>query len=398
VILGALLTLAAAVQHPAASDSLHLADALASARAHRGTVVAARAAIAEAHAGVRDARALPNPTGGYTFSTDTPRQTATVQQPLDWLFRRGPSLGAAHAGVDRAEADATGTDRALELEVRHAYYGALAAAEVRRLVEAQAAVADSLVGIAERRLASGDIPAAERDRLRLERILALQALSRARADEAGARAALAAAVAWPGGAAIPPLSGTLQDGLDTPPPAAPSIDDLPAIRSAVADSSAAAARLRGAEWGRLPLPDLELGRQWDEPGLPQRNLWLFGVSMPIPLFNRGGAQVSAQRAQASAATALLADERLAARRDIATAQSALAESRSRARLAVDSLLPGAAQLRTRAARAYALGETGVLPLLDALRTEREIVSGAVADLQSYQDATAMWLSLAGTSP
>ena len=395
MLLGVLLLVAA--QHPAA-DSLRLTDAIASARARRGAVVVAGAAVDEARAGLRDARALPNPTGAYTWNTDTPRQTATVQQPLDWLFRRGPSLGAAHAEVDRAEAERAQTARALELEVRHAYYAALAATEVRRLVEAQAAVADSLVGIAERRLASGDIPEAERDRLRLERIQALQALSRARADEAAALAALAAAVAWPGGAALPPLSGTLQDGLDLTPPVAPSIDDLPAVRGAIADSTAAAARLRVAQWGRLPLPDLELGRQWDDPGAPVRDLWVVGVSMPIPLFNRGGAAVSAERARATASTADLAEVRLAARRDVATAHAALVESRTRARLAVDSLLPGAARLRERAARAYALGETGVLPLLDALRTEREIVSGAVADLQSYQDATAMWLSLTETSP
>ena len=385
-------------QHPSAVDSLRLTDALASARARRGAVVVAGAAVDEARAGLRDARALPNPTGAYTWNTDTPRQTATVQQPLDWLFRRGPSLGAAHAEVDRAEAERDRTARTLELEVRHAYYAALAATEVRRLVEAQAAVADSLVGIAERRLASGDIPEAERDRLRLERIQALQGLSRARADESAALAALAAAVAWPGGAALPPLSGTLQDGLDLAPPGTPSIDDLPAVRGAVADSTAAAARLRVAQWGRLPLPDLELGRQWDDPGAPVRDLWVVGVSMPIPLFNRGGAAVSAERARATASAADLAEVRLAARRDVATAQAALVESRTRARLAVDSLLPGAARLRERAARAYALGETGVLPLLDALRTEREIVSGAMADLQSYQDATAMWLSLTGTSP
>jgi cobalt-zinc-cadmium efflux system outer membrane protein len=120
--------------------------------------------------------------------------------------------------------------------------------------------------------------------------------------------------------------------------------------------------------------------------------------MPIPLFNRGGAALSAERARASAASAALTEERLAARRDLAAAEVALRESRSRARLAVDSLLPGAAKLRTRAARAYALGETGVLPLLDALRAEREIVSSAVADLQEFQDATATWLSLTGTSP
>ncbi|MGI8819083.1 MAG: hypothetical protein ACR2HW_08065 [Gemmatimonadales bacterium] len=49
----------------------------------------------------------------------------------------------------------------------------------------------------------------------------------------------------------------------------------------------------------------------------------------------------------------------------------LEESGLRARFARDSLLPSARTRRSRALKAYQSGETGVLPVLDALRSERD---------------------------
>lgn len=378
-------------------DSLHLAGALAYGAGHRGTLTAASAEVQVARAGVADARALPNPTGGYTWSQDSPRQTVTIQQPLDRIFRRGGDLRAARAAVARAGADSTGAARDLEAEIRGAFYDALAARTLRGVAAAEFAVADSLAQIADRRLATGDIPEAERDRLRLERVVAMQGLSRAEGDEAAARLALARAIGWSDQAPLPPVAGALSDDLDAPPAGAIEVDSLPSVRAALADSVAAAGRSTSVSLARLPIPDLEVGRQWDDPDFPGRDLWIVGASLPIPLFNRGGAAASAARAQLRVASADLAEARRAARARIGTAAVRLEGSRVRARLAVDSLLPAASQLRTRAARAYALGQTGVLPLLDGLRAEREIVAGAMTDLLAYQDALATWLSLTGAT-
>jgi hypothetical protein len=44
-----------------------------------------------------------------------------------------------------------------------------------------------------------------------------------------------------------------------------------------------------------------------------------------------------------------------------------------------------------------LGQTGVLPLLEAFRVEREIVVSAMTDLVAYQEALAEWNSLTGST-
>ncbi|MEO6068411.1 MAG: TolC family protein [Gemmatimonadales bacterium] len=390
-----LLGLAQAPAPP--SDSVRLSEALAFARAHRGSVVSARAALDEARAGASEAKALPNPTATMTWDQSAPRRSVGVQQSFEWLLRRPGELGAAHARVDRSRSDLSGAERDLDREVRRAFFGAIAAGRVRELAAAQAIVADSLERIAARRLAAGDIPDAEHDRLQLERVLAQQALSHARADEGSAVLALARMMGWPDATPLAPLAGAMTDELDAATASTPNVDLIPTVRAALADSAAADAMAGSLSLGRIPLPTLEVTRQWDDPAEPGRTLWLVGASIPVPLFDRGGARVSGARARLRQATATLLEVRLDAREAVASAALQLREARTRAHLASDSLLPGAARLRARAARAYALGETGILPLLEALRTEREVVATALTDLLAFQDALATWYSLTGTT-
>jgi hypothetical protein len=73
----------------------------------------------------------------------------------------------------------------------------------------------------------------------------------------------------------------------------------------------------------------------------------------------------------------------------------LEETARRARAARDSLLPAAVVLRARALRAYQAGETGILPVLDALRSEREVTLSALQDELAFQEALADWHALTG---
>lgn len=376
-------------------DSLSLAEALAFARQHRGTVAATQALLAEARAGFRQAGAVPNPTGVYNYTESPPKQTVILQQPLDWLFGRGPRRGVARAQVARAVADSAQSSVQLTAEVRRAFYRVLAAELSHGIAEEQLKLADSLQRLAAVRLSRGDIAESEYDRLRLEATVARQALTVVEAGEAGARLLLARDLGWPDHAAIPPLAGSLGDDLDEVPSAAALLEELPLVRGALADSAAAAAQLRAARAAQVPLPSVEVGAQWNDPSARGQTLLLAGVSIPLPLFDWGGAGVAAADARLRRAQASALEARLEARQRIADAEVQLRASQSRAVVARDSLLPGAQRVRTRAARAYALGETGVLPLLEAFRAERDIVLGAVADLVAYQEALADWRALEG---
>ena len=117
--------------------------------------------------------------------------------------------------------------------------------------------------------------------------------------------------------------------------------------------------------------------------------------MPLPLWNLGGAAVGFAQARLGQASAGAREARLETTRAIAEGRIRLAEAARRARFARDSLIPAARELRLRAIAAYRSGETGVLPVLDALRGERDIALSGALDFQTFQAALARWLALLG---
>lgn len=382
----------------AAADTLTLSRALQMAAAARPILRAAGAAVAAARAEIGVAGAVPNPSVGYSHTQDTPSEHLTVQQPFDWLARRGADRAAARAGVTAAEADSVRTTAELNGEVRRAFYGAVAAAEAVRLIEAEARVADSLAVLSGRRLAEGDIAAMEHDRVRLEAARVGQLVLRAREAVGTTQLMLQRVIGSPAGGPDLIASGDLGAGLDVSDrrPRIPASLVLPVVLMAQADSAGAVFRVRGVRRGRLPVPGVEFGADWADPAQPGRRLWLFGLSLPLPIWNRSGPLVAVATARSTRATALLAEARLDAARQLATADLQVRSAAVRARAGRDSLVPAARRLRAQAVLAYQLGETGILPVLDALRAEREIESAALEDLLAFQEALASWYALVGS--
>jgi len=380
--------LALALQAP--GDSLSLEQALDRARTERGTVVAARAGVAEARAALRAAGAIPNPTVSYSHSEATPRNHFLVDQPLDWLLRRGPDRAAAQAGVTRAEADSALTLAGLLRDVRTAFYRARASRMAEALAVGQAALADSVARIAAARLRAGDISLLEQEQAAQEAGRARQAASVAREAARADEAELARGIAWAGPPPHP--AGPLDGGLDRLPDTTIDLHALPTLRTAVADSAAAAAQVRSTSLGRLPVPSVQSGAEWGDDSQPGA-LAVVGVAIPLPIWNHGGGAVGEARARLDRAAALALEARLDAERQVRQARIHLEETAGRARFARDTLLPAAGVLRARAVRAYQAGETGILPALDALRGERDVSLGALQDQLAYQEALAEWVAL-----
>ena len=374
-------------------DSISLGEALARARAVRGQVTVAAAQVAEARAALRSAGAITNPTVSYSHSGAVPQEHFLFDQPLDFLLRRGPERSAARARIAGAQADSGLTMANLAREVRTAFYRALAAAGQEELVAAQAGQADSVARIAAARLRAGDVSLLEQEQAAQEAARVRQTLSAAREAARVAEAALARAIAW-AGAEPPRAVGALDAGLAEPPPGLPLPDSLPAVRTAVAESASTAALARSASLTRIPLPTVLGGAEWNDPSQPG-TLAVLGFAVPLPLWQRGGGPAAEAAARARRAAALAGETRLESVRALREAQIRLTESSRRARFARDSLLPQAAVLRARAVRAYQAGETGILPVLDALRSEREVALAAVQDQLAYQEALADWYALLG---
>lgn len=390
-----MLLLAVLLVQVPAPDSLTLAEALARSRAARGQIAAAAARVAAARAAYRVAGAVPNPTVTYTHSESPPRQHLLVDQSFDWILRRGREREAARYGIGSAIADSSQTVAELGREVRVAFYTARAAAVAETLTTAQARLADSVAKIGAARLRAGDISLLEAEQGRAEAARARQSLSSVREGARVAASDLARAVgADPG---LPPVPlGALDSDLDHPPDQPVAIDRVPALRTAVADSGSAAALARSAGRGRIPLPTFQTGAEWEDRTEPNSGaLAVVGLSLPIPLWHQGSGALAEARARALAAAAGVREVRLDVARRIEEARIRLEESGLRARFARDTLLPAAQALRDRALRAYQAGETGVLPVLDALRSERDAALAGVQNLLAYQTALADWNALAG---
>lgn len=376
-----------------APDSLTLERALERAWATRPQLQAAQAFTAGARAQVGIAGTIPNPILTFKHSETSPIEDASLSQPLDWLLTRGANRSAARAGLRGAEADSALISAQVGYEVRVAFYTALAASESWRLAEAQAGTADSLVAFAAERVRAGDISVLEREQFEVEAGRVRQL--RSRAEEARITATLALRRVLGGAAAGVPV-GRLDRDLGVAWPTGAQGMGPPLLQRAVADSAAQHALAQASTLRRIPFPSLMVGREWDADGpFANGSRAVIGFSIPVPLWNIGTGPASLARAQADQAAASLAEMRLEFANRVYHAELRLGTARERALFTRDSLLPRAQRLRDGAVRLYRAGQTGVIPLFDALRAEREVAMGYIDDLLAWQRALADWLLLLG---
>lgn len=390
-----LLLIAAAMLQDPSPPPLTLPGAWDAALHGRGVPLTARAGVAAAGGDLRLAGQIPNPGLLLSYTGDAPRGHAILDQPMSWVVTRGANRGAARAALTRAQADSTMLLAELAAEVRRTFYRALGREARARLLVGQQAVADSLVDIARRRYQAGDVSQFEVDQVDLDARLHSQLVAIEREEAAVARSALGSAIGWSG--ALPPLVGTLDDGLATT-IATDSAQAIPMVVAAQADSSFGALLLASTARARVPFPSLELGAEWNDPSNPGHTYGVIGVVLPVPIWNQGGAQMAAAQARAEAAAAQVTETRLAARQLVAEADIRLLGTATRARFARDSLVPAAAGLRAKALAAYRSGETGIVPVLDAIHREREVQLAAIDALMAYQDAVASVHALLGITP
>jgi cobalt-zinc-cadmium efflux system outer membrane protein len=391
-----LLTALLLLQGPS-PETLTLKQAVTRARTSRGTMAAAAARVAAARAALRVAGAVPNPTVSYSHSESPPRFHLLVDQSLEWLLRRGRDLQAARFRIRSAQEDSSLTVAEQDREVRVVYYTARAAIIAESLSIAQSVLSDSVTHISAARLRAGDISLLEAEQARAEAARSRQNLSSVREGAQVAASDLGRVVGLD--PAVPPLPvDQLDADLDHVFVRVVEVESVPSVRAAVADSGSAAALARSARIAAVPLPTLQSGAEWEDPTEPNAGaLAVFGLSLPLPLWQHGAGSIAEAQARASASAAQVREARLTAAQRIEATRIHLVETRIRARFARDTLLPAARALRQRALRAYQAGETGILPVLDALRSEREAALAGVQDLLAFQTALADWETLTGYS-
>ncbi|PQA26297.1 TolC family protein, partial [Amnimonas aquatica] len=176
-------------------------------------------------------------------------------------------------------------------------------------------------------------------------------------------------------------------------PAEAHADDSPALRQAQARVREGEAAVRAAEAGRRP--DITVSAGMKREADTRDESLLFGVSVPLPLFDRQQGALRAARAELVAAQAGLA----LARQQFGQAQDALLLQRDTAwREAAqlrDEVLPVAGRVLAGVREGYRAGKFSLLELLDAQRSLMSDREAYLAARQSFHQSDAALDELLG---
>jgi cobalt-zinc-cadmium efflux system outer membrane protein len=379
----------------AGATLLTLGQALERARAANPALRAAAAAVDAARGRLAQARLLPaNPTLGGDAARHTvlaaPRSDnidrgVELSQEVEVGGQRGLRVQAAEHDVAHAERLLADQQRIVDAAVRRAYAGVVAAVRRLALARESAALAQRLLAIAERRARVGDVGALDVEIARIETSRAEQAAARAVAERTRAAADLAAAIGAEPSEAIEAVDDDVVLG---DPPAAE--EDLAGRALAARPDLAAAreeqARLEGEadlthRTGLVPNPTLRVFYRQEAEA---EHIAGGGVTIPLPIFNRGQGTEIAERAAAAGAGAEV--ERL--RRDIPRQVHVAFVRRAEASAAWTryrrDVLPAVEKAGELLERAYAAGYLGLPDVL----TQRDRLIAA------RTEAIAAWLDLA----
>lgn len=387
-----------------AEAPLTLEDALAAARARSPGIEAAEAGIRATAAARTVAGLRPNPSfqaetenvagSGAYRGLSSAETTIGVALPIELGGKRAARIGVADARSARAQIQAATARADLELQVTRTYIEA-AAAE-RRLIVAreQAAIAGEALRVATDRVQVGDVSPIDQQRSEVLAINARTAAERAERNVQVARGNLARLIGRP---VVGPLDLAWFDRVGGYGPTVPARSNgTLALAAANADVATADAQVRLARSQRIPDVTVSAGARRLEA--TNDVAAVFGVSIPLPVFNNGRAAVAQARAERDQFDAQRRLARFEADQAIAAAEAEAANAAASARAAGGPAL-AAAQESARIARiGYNQGKFGQLELLDAERTLSETRAAATDALAAYHDAQARLRRLTSLAP
>ncbi len=382
---------------------LTLAEALDRAGASSPFQDAAAAGIRAAEAQRRVAGLRPNPsivgeaenvagTGIYQGlrSSET---TLGLALPLELGGKRGARIAVAEAQIGRAGLQAEIARADLRRRVTQTYNAAAAAQRRVIIAEDQVNIAAEVLRAARVRVRAGRASPLEEQRADVARISAEGALERTRRSAEAASGNLARLLGMPVGQLdrswfdAVPSAGTMR-------PMATS--GTLTVAAARADLDTASAQVRLARSQRVP--DLTVSASARR--LEQTNdvAAVFGVSIPLNVFNNGRASIAVAEAQREQSDAQKRAALLDAEQDVATAQADAENAATTARNAAGPALAAATEAARIARIGYREGKFGQLDLLDAERTLLETRTAAIDALAAHHDAQARLERLTAAAP
>ena len=328
---------------------------------------------------------------------DTRETTAQLRQPIELGGKRQRRIDAAELGRSAATADLRAREADLRAAVATAFDDVLAAQERVRLAQASLAVAARVTDTVSRRVQAGKVSPVDATRARVAQAnVRLDAL-KVDGELATARQALAGY--W--GSLTPDFSSAAGN-LDAL-PALPLWQDLvarlgntPALARARIEMDRRRALVGVEQSRRTPDVTVTVGmKRSQELGLNQA---VFGVSIPLPLFDRNAGNVLEALRRADQAGDAWQATQLDAHQALAQAYQALATARTEAAALAGEILPGAQEAYDAAVKGFDYGKFAYVDVLDAQRTLILAQTDYLRALRDARRAAVRIDRLAGANP
>lgn len=363
-------------------------EAVAAALEHGARLGLARADTAVAFAGLLAARAYPNPALSTVYSKSTPNYHVTMDVPLDLPLVRGPRVGAARAARLSSQYRFAFERAAAALDADTTYTRAIAARERARLSRRNALESDSLRRIAAVRRDAGD--ASDLD-VELATVTAGQAANVAIVDSLTYLSTVLDLQIVMGlatdGVAIMPADSLMLPPAPAVPPDSAGAGVVPrrasTLQVAAAEASVEAARLNTVLQRRsiFQPPSIMGGVEKDPSGAEPGLLPTFGLSLPVPFFNRNRGPIAQAQAEQARARAALSLVQLQSRAELARTRRELTMAYQRVQRS-GALVESANRVAAMALTAYREGAVPLANVLEAQRNARDVLAAYVDDVAS----------------
>jgi cobalt-zinc-cadmium efflux system outer membrane protein len=366
-----------------AQPALTLDQAVQRALERNLAIEAARHRVDAARAEQLAASLYPNPTltlsaenlkvSGPTPIGDLYEVGGTLSQPLELGDKRARRRAVADVTVAVAEAQLAEVLQQRVAEVKRAFHETVLAREAFAHGRALLQNLDEVVALNQARLEAGDIAEGELIKVRLERLKAEAAVDQAELAmrQAGIKllellgetdfahaGQVDGRLARPADGAVPELSALRLDAQR----------DRPSLLVAERTTTLAERRLAFEQSRAAPDPSPFIGVR----RVGENNTVLFGVAVPLPLFDRNQGPIARVTAEAKGARAELELHRTRVLAEVETAYRAWRTAGTQVGRLETALLPRAEESRSIALAAYREGATGLLEYLEAERTLADI--------------------------
>ncbi|MCE2859448.1 MAG: TolC family protein, partial [Oxalobacteraceae bacterium] len=312
----------------------------------------------------------PNP--GFSYAAENAGRisrssSAQVELPIERGDKRAARVDAAQRGRDVAVSDLSGRQLKVRAAVMAAFFDVLAAQELTALAQDSVSLARRATDIAAKRVIAGKVSPVEETKARVAEAGTRVALTQAQSELRNARRRLSSL--W--GNASPRFSEA-QGNVDLLPavPARESIElrlgTSPSVQRAQLELERRKSLVNVEQSKTVQDVTVSVGIQRREEA--QHEQMRFGISIPIPLFNRNqGNLLEALRREDKARDELVAT-RIALASDVYQVIERLGARRQEVDLLRTEVVPGAKSAYEAATIGFENGKFSFLEVLDAQRT------------------------------